>query len=310
MTPLHLACGSGNTAIVELLLRQGCAVEVADCFGSFPMDHAIRNGFKSLAALLQDVVDSEKGMQEKAQTHAQDQVDEKERQRKLKKYEQMRLKEAFEKLTLKEKVALNVMFKQRLEKKKSEKKEEAPFTIVEGDNESESMEDEEENNIAELSEANLAKKNEFDRKRSDSGSQGDSDDIGSILTDTDRESLDVAMTLMNAKELADIEKNAHVHEEFTKWMTKRNYDSLLEASQHLEQTILEHKANGGNVSPQPPATGGTPGTGMASVSVQDASRLYATNAAKLSLKNMKDQALAALVVRKNLAEAIRKKGNV
>ncbi len=37
VTPLHLACGAGNEAIVQLLLRHGCAMCVVDCFGSFPM---------------------------------------------------------------------------------------------------------------------------------------------------------------------------------------------------------------------------------------------------------------------------------
>mmetsp|Transcript_48782 Transcript_48782/g.146986 ORF Transcript_48782/g.146986 Transcript_48782/m.146986 type:complete len:290 (-) Transcript_48782:804-1673(-) len=52
LTPLHLACGAGNWAIVELLVRNGCAVQVSDSFCSSPIDHARRNGFPEIAQWL------------------------------------------------------------------------------------------------------------------------------------------------------------------------------------------------------------------------------------------------------------------
>eukprot|EP00957_Ditylum_brightwellii_P160932 12252694-Ditylum_brightwellii.AAC.1 len=54
LTPLHLACGAGNWAIVELLVRKGCAVQVCDSFGSYPADHALRNGHPKIARWLED----------------------------------------------------------------------------------------------------------------------------------------------------------------------------------------------------------------------------------------------------------------
>lgn len=52
LTPLHLACAAGHWAIVELLVRNGCAVQVYDSFGSCPTDHARRNGFPEIAQWL------------------------------------------------------------------------------------------------------------------------------------------------------------------------------------------------------------------------------------------------------------------
>eukprot|EP01083_Nonionella_stella_P029487 81153_1 len=64
LTPLHLACGAGNYAIVEVLLRHGCALNEPDCFGSYPIDHALRNGFSSVAQFLQAHIIKEMAMKE------------------------------------------------------------------------------------------------------------------------------------------------------------------------------------------------------------------------------------------------------
>ncbi len=53
LTPLHLACGAGNAKIVELLISSGCAHNLPDSFGSYPVDHARRNGFTAVAEFLQ-----------------------------------------------------------------------------------------------------------------------------------------------------------------------------------------------------------------------------------------------------------------
>lgn len=39
LTPLHLACGAGHFAVVELLTRNGCAIEVKDSSSLTPADH-------------------------------------------------------------------------------------------------------------------------------------------------------------------------------------------------------------------------------------------------------------------------------
>eukprot|EP00591_Stephanopyxis_turris_P011656 CAMPEP_0195508136 /NCGR_PEP_ID=MMETSP0794_2-20130614/1425_1 /TAXON_ID=515487 /ORGANISM="Stephanopyxis turris, Strain CCMP 815" /LENGTH=1245 /DNA_ID=CAMNT_0040635023 /DNA_START=59 /DNA_END=3796 /DNA_ORIENTATION=- len=49
LTPLHLACGAGNWAIVELLSRNGCSMDVKDSFDQSPADHAEQNGFTDIA---------------------------------------------------------------------------------------------------------------------------------------------------------------------------------------------------------------------------------------------------------------------
>jgi hypothetical protein len=64
LTPLHLACGAGNYAIAELLVRHGCALNVPDCFGSFAVDHAMRNGFVDLVEFLQSQILKEKALRD------------------------------------------------------------------------------------------------------------------------------------------------------------------------------------------------------------------------------------------------------
>mmetsp|Transcript_11942 Transcript_11942/g.17909 ORF Transcript_11942/g.17909 Transcript_11942/m.17909 type:complete len:1083 (-) Transcript_11942:115-3363(-) len=287
VTPLHLACGAGNNAIVDLLLRQGCAIEVPDCFGSFPADHAVRNGFHALAAKLQGRILDEKGITAKSSQRV---IDENIQKKQLKDFEKMRLQEAFANLSLKDKLALNILFKKSMKGKQATKNSssEAHRTIVEVDNESDC---ESENN----DDGNSAKPNE-DMGDENDQSKDDSDDLGSVITDTDKESLDIAMKLMNAKELEDLEKSASVHQSLKEWMIRRNYESLKEASEHLQNTIKDHKEKGGHI-------GGSPG--KSSPTVEEASKMYAKNATIRSLKNVKSQAIAALVLRKNIKDSLK-----
>ena len=64
LTPLHLACGAGNLAIVQLLVRHGCALQVQDCFGSFPLDHALRNEFPEVYQWLREKMGDEQGIRD------------------------------------------------------------------------------------------------------------------------------------------------------------------------------------------------------------------------------------------------------
>jgi ankyrin repeat protein len=197
VTPLHLACGAGNTAIVELLLRQGCAMEVADCFGSFPADHAIRNGFHPLAALLQEKILNEKGIKAESSQHRL--LDEVSQKKQLKQYEKMRVQEAFASLSLKDKLALNIHFKKRMHAKHLRK---LTFpggengTIAEVEIESDSG-NEIQNGLVNNEDVKNADNNDLKDEHSNSGS--DDDDLSSVITDTDKGSLDIAMKLMNAK---------------------------------------------------------------------------------------------------------------
>jgi len=79
-------------------------------------------------------------------------------------------------------------------------------------------------------------------------------------------------------------------------MIRRNYESLKEASEHLQNTIKDHKEKGGHI-------GGSPG--KSSPTVEEASKMYAKNATIRSLKNVKSQAIAALVLRKNIKDSLK-----
>jgi len=298
VTPLHLACGAGNTAIVELLLRQGCAMEVADCFGSFPADHAIRNGFHPLAALLQEKILNEKGIKAESSQHRL--LDEVSQKKQLKQYEKMRVQEAFASLSLKDKLALNIHFKKRMHAKHLRK---LTFpggengTIAEVEIESDSG-NEIQNGLVNNEDVKNADNNDLKDEHSNSGS--DDDDLSSVITDTDKGSLDIAMKLMNAKELEDLEKSAGIHNGLKNWMLQRNYESLKEASEHLQKTIQEHKERGGEISEESSGNS-SPAT------IDNSSKLHAKKAAIKSLKSVKSQAIAGLVLRKNLKDSMKEK---
>lgn len=196
VTPLHLACGSGNTAIVQLLLRHGCSLEVADCFGSYPVDHAMRSGFHALASMLQQKAQEEKGMKagvDREVYQARLNNDE-QRKSKMKELEKMRLQEAFANLSLKDKLALNMLFKQRIQNRSAKKR-------VANAKEKGELD-------TELSKCNGVSNGSYPERAVDltemeiqknDDSEYDSDELSSVISESDKESLDIAMKLMNAK---------------------------------------------------------------------------------------------------------------
>lgn len=203
VTPLHLACGSGNTAIVQLLLRHGCSLEVADCFGSYPADHAMRNGFHALATMLQNKALEERGMKAAVagEVNQPRSSNDEQRKNKMKELEKMRLQEAFANLSLKDKLALNMLFKQRIQNRSAKKrvsniresgagvKEENELgTDVSGSNDVSNVLNVEQ--AVDLTEMEMQK---------DDDSECDSDELSSVISESDKESLDIAMKLMNAK---------------------------------------------------------------------------------------------------------------
>jgi hypothetical protein len=114
----------------------------------------------------------------------------------------------------------------------------------------------------------------------------EAESVDSVLTDNDRESLDIAMKLMNPEELEDIhKKSADENEDLREWMLKRNYESLLEASQHLNKTMTKHVENKGKSA---------------------VTKVPANAEAVRSLQSMKKQALAGLVIRKNVIKGKKK----
>lgn len=80
-------------------------------------------------------------------------------------------------------------------------------------------------------------------------------------------------------------KSADDNEDLREWMLKRNYESLLEASQHLKKTMTKH------------------GETKDKSSVV---KMPADAEAVRSLKSMKKQALAGLVIRKNVIKPKKK----
>jgi len=97
-----------------------------------------------------------------------------------------------------------------------------------------------------------------------------------------------------------LEKSAGIHNGLKNWMLQRNYESLKEASEHLQKTIQEHKERGGEISEESSGNS-SPAT------IDNSSKLHAKKAAIKSLKSVKSQAIAGLVLRKNLKDSMKEK---
>lgn len=199
VTPLHLACGAGNTAIVELLLRHGCAIEVADCFGSLPADHALRNGFHELATMLWEraLADREFNSTEGESIRR---VEDQSRKHELKEMEKFRLQAAFSSLSLKDKLVLNMLVKQRLQKPPKPKTGAGRMsqTIIKVEDESENgMSDSDDTaKIIDITELG-SPKHADDNEPSDDEVEAEADELSTAISVSDKESLDIAMRLMN-----------------------------------------------------------------------------------------------------------------
>ena len=84
------------------------------------------------------------------------------------------------------------------------------------------------------------------------------------------------------QELEDIHRKSTDDDiDLREWMMKRNYESLMEAKQHLQKTLIEHEK-----------------TGKSCVNAA----AHENAATVRSLKNMTSQALAGLVIRKNVTK--------
>ena len=204
LTPLHLACGAGNDTIVELLVRHGCELDIHDCFGSSPCDHAIRNGFSNVAEYLEAQIIKERAIR-KANSTNTNVSPKSETSTTSEGYEQDKflLQSAFSNLTLKDKLIFNMMVRKR-GRASVDRKPKNP-TIVEGNEDS--AEDEEvvidscgDTRMNDTSNVDIPK---IHAERDNELYEVES--VDSVLTDTDKESLDIAMKLMN-KEVRRITK--------------------------------------------------------------------------------------------------------
>jgi hypothetical protein len=154
-----------------------------------------------LAAKLQGRILDEKGIT--AKSLQQVNPDENKQKKQLKDFEKMRLQEAFANLSLKDKLALNILFKKNMKGKQGKKNpsSEAHGTIVEGDHESDcESENNHDRHIPKPIDEGMGNNGVGDEGMGDENDQSKdgSDDLGSVITDTDKESLDIAMKLMNA----------------------------------------------------------------------------------------------------------------
>ncbi len=212
MTPLHLACGAGNESIVELLVRHGCSLDLQDCFGSTPCDHAVRNGFPNIAEFIEaQIIIKERALRDTVDAATDDSPKNKSSE-KLENYEQDKflLMSAFSNLSLKDKLIFNMMVRKRGRMNKSRNWQKSA-TIYEGN---EDLVDEEvvvdscgDTQMNAFSENNLARHDMMNTKDND---LFEVDSIDSVLKDEDRESLDIAMKLMN-KEVRQACKDGHYH---------------------------------------------------------------------------------------------------
>jgi len=311
LTPLHLACGAGNLAIVQLLVRHGCALQVHDCFGSFPIDHALRNEFPEVCQWMSEKIGNEQDIQDdnRALEAIRARIGDNEVEN-----TRFMLQSAFSNLSLKDKLALNMFRTQKNKHKSKEKHSKMGNTdiIMEADDEdaeegTESilpMEEDcaQQQSIAPMVDVEPKILKAKDKKRHQ---RCNSSDLDSVMSDTDKESLDIAMRLMNDEELDDLQSaSADIHEDLRKWMLKRNYESLMEASEYLHKTLQEHSslssgdgiANNKNMS--------LDGIEVSCNAMNKAE--YKKSAAKRSLKNMQSKALAGLVIRRNITRLQRK----
>lgn len=194
LTPLHLACGAGNDTIVETLVRHGCELNLHDCFGSSPCDHAIRNGFPSVAEFLEAQIAIRN-----ASSTSRGNTPKKEGATRVETYEQDKflLQSAFSNLSLKDKLIFNMMVRKRGRASLGSKQLNNP-TIPEG-NEDFNDGKEVDVNTGEDTEMKDLRDYSMSMKQVKGECEFEVDSVDSVLTDTDRESLDIAMKLMNTQ---------------------------------------------------------------------------------------------------------------
>jgi hypothetical protein len=307
---LHLACSAGNKDVVDLLIRGGCSRTLQDSFGSSPADHAIRNGFSDLAREINNMEDDCIQMNEDLMG-VEATTDEETTRRLL-------LQAAFSNLSLKDKLIINMIVRKR-----QNATTDGDSTMNDEDSSSQSME---QGDDSEQVHRPRRSRSSDSRPVFSDGSNSAPDsvyksklfrvhsdlDVASVISDTDRESLGIAMKLMNeevcmdnidfqkstmlmlsklttsfllkSKELQDLERQSDVDADVRSWVLRRNYVSLKEASVNLLATLKKH-----NEKKVVQATGDC----AFSSQVQ--------RATFQSLKNMQSQAIADLVIRKNIS---------
>jgi len=367
LTPLHLSAGAGNSAITELLVRHGCAVNVLDSYGATPADHALRNGFADIYNFFQEKMGSDDKMKRLGGSITCNQdgsssvncnipppqsldynfSNELQMQKKIQENGSKRgsnapsleadnrkhlMQIAFQNLNLKDKLAINMLIKKHRKgvgiksvhstkqagsKRKSSKSVPIKEVIYESEQLSDdSVEKPTKNKIEEggsrfskitlenIENSQLSASNEIFHEDS---SEHDDGGVSSCVSDSDRESLDVAMSLMNQGELDDLEKSSkEISSDMRKWMLRRNYQSLREASQYLHHSlkkgqmgnILSFNQMQDNTNHRPPPMQTEKSSIDGAPTNPERSSIISS---KKSIKNFKSQVFSELVIRKNLS---------
>ncbi|GMI15512.1 hypothetical protein TrVE_jg1652 [Triparma verrucosa] len=304
LTPLHLACGAGNWGIIELLFRHGCAVNVMDSFGQTPSDHAIQNGFEEQSRWLDersggDVV--QRQLDREKETARK--TNQPEMRNQKKQNDQHLMHNAFSNLSLKDKLAINMIVKKQqaatggrgagrggrgrgaggiggrggksskgaraVAKVMGNKSTKIEGTIAEND-----MEDEEETSSKGSKNSGVNSERRAALRQQAKSNYGDEDedvetsslkeenlnyfqtnfeeddedarsatslDVSSVFSESDRESLDIAMSLMNQEEIDTLHNDSQqIESNVRSWMLRKNYQTLREATTHLKHSLEEH----------------------------------------------------------------------
>ena len=160
----------------------------------------------------------------------------------------------------------------------------------------------------EVSMENVLRK--LDDEVNDVCDDSDNDDerslVSSCISETDRESLDVAMSLMNEEELDEIENSSNaMRDDVRKWMLRHNYKSLKEATLYLQSSLKAKSADNRNKNTEDQEEVRNDEDVSKNMTYEDGSnspetRKKSNMATKKSIKNFKNQTLATLVIRKNI----------
>jgi ankyrin repeat protein len=278
LTPLHLAAGAGNFALVESLVRHNCQIDSKDSYGLSPADHAVKNSFESIGSWLWQRLG-----------FSQEEIDKCVAERKG---ENLQIgddlaKSAFTNLSLKDKLALNFFAQKRKQHSGGGGSVKEDVSVA---SEATNMSLEERSAGAETSDS--ARRNSLSGagrtlKRSSSDSKLD---VRNVMSASDRESLDVAMSLMSQDEREDLEA-ASKYIDIRSWMLKSGYESMVEAHE-LSKRKGERASSFSNKDLT--VQGAHQKMENASVASTSSSSAAKTNKLKLS------QALASLVIRKKL----------
>ena len=144
----------------------------------------------------------------------------------------------------------------------------------------------------------------------------DEGDASSVITESDKESLDVAMSLMEPSELGELEEEARVIQSNVKaWIMRRNYKRMREAVNTLEDRWLERRASLARQATIPALKSEAmaahlPEGGVLYGEQEEwlANKLQAASRgmiARRQLQRIKSQTLALLVIQKNLKGRVR-----